>query len=50
MVFMEGFLARMAYLSLYKMHLLAIQGWWRVALTTFANFLTRGIKPRLKLH
>ena len=49
-VFMEGLLARMAYLSLYKMHLLAIQGWWRVALTTFANVLTRGIKPRLKLH
>ncbi|MCG3200839.1 MAG: NADH dehydrogenase [Gammaproteobacteria bacterium] len=50
MVFMEGFFARMAYLSLYKMHLLAIQGWWRVALTTLANLLTRGIKPRLKLH
>ncbi|MGQ0657719.1 MAG: NAD(P)/FAD-dependent oxidoreductase [Chromatiales bacterium] len=49
-VFMEGLFARMAYLSLYKMHLLAIQGWWRVALTTFANLLTRGIKPRLKLH
>lgn len=49
-VFMEGFLARMAYLSLYKMHLLAIQGAWRVTLTTIANFLTRGIKPRLKLH
>lgn len=49
-VFMEGFLARMAYLSLYKMHLLAIQGMWRMALTTIANVLTRGIKPRLKLH
>jgi NADH dehydrogenase len=49
-VFMEGLFARMAYLSLYKMHLLAIQGLWRVGLTTFANLLTRGIKPRLKLH
>jgi NADH dehydrogenase len=49
-IFLEGMFARLAYLSLYKMHMLVIQGWWRVALTTFANLLTRGIKPRLKLH
>lgn len=49
-IFLEGQFARLAYLSLYKMHLLAIQGWWRVALTAVANLLTRGIKPRLKLH
>lgn len=49
-IFMEGLFARLAYLSLYKMHLLAIQGFWPVALTTFANLLTRRTKPRLKLH
>jgi NADH dehydrogenase len=49
-VFMEGFLARLAYLSLYKMHLFAIQGFWPVAMTTLANLLTRRTKPRLKLH
>ena len=49
-LFMEGLLARLAYISLYKMHLLAIQGWWTVALTSVANFLTRKTKPRLKLH
>ncbi|HTT08600.1 MAG TPA: NAD(P)/FAD-dependent oxidoreductase [Gammaproteobacteria bacterium] len=48
--YMEGLLARLAYLSLYKMHLLAIQGWWPVTLKTLANLLSRRTKPRLKLH
>lgn len=46
----EGRLARWAYLSLYKMHQVAVQGWVRTALTTVADFLTRSSKPRLKLH
>ena len=46
----EGWFARMAYLSLYKMHQVAVQGWTRTALLTVANLLTRGSKPRLKLH
>jgi NADH dehydrogenase len=47
---LEGWLARWAYLSLYKMHQVAVQGWLRTALTTVADFLTRSSKPRLKLH
>ena len=46
----EGLLARWAYLSLYKMHQIAVQGFVRTALTTLADLLTRSSKPRLKLH
>ena len=46
----EGWLARWAYLSLYKMHQVALQGWLRTGLITVADFLTRRSKPRLKLH
>ncbi len=46
----EGVLARFAYLSLYKMHQLAVEGFVRVTLLTLANLLTRRAKPRLKLH
>ncbi|MGR8919213.1 MAG: NAD(P)/FAD-dependent oxidoreductase [Gammaproteobacteria bacterium] len=47
---LEGRLARWAYLSLYKMHQLAVNGLLRTAATTIADMLTRGSKPRLKLH
>ena len=47
---LEGWLARWAYLSLYKMHQIAVQGWLRTALTTAADVLTRASRPRLKLH
>jgi NADH dehydrogenase len=46
----EGWFARMAYLSLYKMHQVAVQGVIRTCLLTVANVLTRHSKPRLKLH
>ncbi len=49
-VFVEGMFARLVYLSLYKMHQLALHGFIRTALTTFANLLTRHSKPRMKLH
>ncbi len=49
-VMIEGLLARFVYMSLYKMHQLAIQGFIRVGLTTIANILTQKTKPRMKLH
>lgn len=49
-VSIEGRLARLAYLSLYKSHQVCVQGWIRTALLTLANFITRRSKPRLKLH
>jgi len=46
----EGRLARWAYLSLYKMHQVAVLGLVRTTFLTLANLLTRSSKPRLKLH
>ena len=46
----EGVFARLVYLSLYKMHQLALHGFVRVAFSTLANILTRKVKPRMKLH
>ena len=46
----EGWFARLMYISLYKMHLLALHGWWRVVVDTAARTLRRGVDPRVKLH
>ncbi len=46
----EGKLARLIYLSLYKTHQNALHGYWRVFLMSLADLLTRRIKPKLKLH
>ena len=46
----EGIIARFVYISLYKMHQIAIQGFIRVGLITIANILTQKTKPRMKLH
>ncbi|MBI4006072.1 MAG: NAD(P)/FAD-dependent oxidoreductase [Gammaproteobacteria bacterium] len=46
----EGILARLVYLSLHKMHQLALHGFVRVTLSTIANLLTRKTRPRMKLH
>lgn len=49
-IFIEGIIARLVYISLYKMHQLALHGFFRVTLSTIANILTRKAKPRMKLH
>jgi NADH dehydrogenase len=46
----EGWLARLAYLSLYKMHLWALHGPGWVVLSTVGNWLTRAGRPQMKLH
>ncbi|MGB5080592.1 MAG: NAD(P)/FAD-dependent oxidoreductase [Burkholderiales bacterium] len=46
----EGWFARLMYLSLYKMHLYALYGPVGVALDTLARFLRRGTEPSVKLH
>ena len=46
----EGLLARFVYISLYKMHQLAVLGFVRVTLNTIANIITQKTKPRMKLH
>lgn len=46
----EGHFARMMYLSLYKMHELALHGFPKVALDTLARLITRRTEPHVKLH
>ena len=49
-LWIDGWFARMMYLSLYKMHELALHGYWKVALDTLARLITRRTEPRIKLH
>jgi NADH dehydrogenase len=49
-LWIEGYFARMMYLSLYKMHELALHGFWKVALDTAARLITRRTEPHVKLH
>jgi NADH:ubiquinone reductase (H+-translocating) len=46
----EGRLARIMYVSLYRMHLLAIHGWLRGAGLIMIGRVNQVIRPRLKLH
>jgi NADH dehydrogenase len=46
----EGLVARWMYLSLYKMHELALHGFTKVSLDTIARFITRRTEPHVKLH
>ncbi len=46
----SGFIARVLYLSLYKMHQAALHGWVRTGLLTLGHFLRRSVNPRVKLH
>lgn len=49
-VMIEGKLARMAYISLYKKHQLALHGWVWVVLVSLSSLIEKRTKPRLKLH
>jgi NADH dehydrogenase len=49
-VFLEGWLARMFYISLYRMHQVALHGILRTGFSMIGNVLGSGTKPRLKLH
>ena len=46
----EGYFARLMYLSLYKMHELALHGVPKVALETLSRLITRRTEPHVKLH
>ena len=49
-VMLEGMIARLAYLLLYKKHQLALHGMVWVALATLGNLIKLRTEPRLKLH
>jgi NADH:quinone reductase (non-electrogenic) len=46
----EGFYAKLMYLSLYKMHLMALHGFFKMALDTVAQLIRHRIGPQVKLH
>lgn len=49
-LFIQGYMARFMYNSLYKMHLYALHGFTKVALDTVARVITRRTEPHVKLH
>ncbi|WP_421682370.1 NAD(P)/FAD-dependent oxidoreductase [Stutzerimonas urumqiensis] len=49
-VMLEGWLARLFYVSLYRMHQIALYGLVRTALMMIGDRLSRSTEPRLKLH
>jgi NADH dehydrogenase len=49
-LFVTGYIARLVYLSLYKMHQIALYGWLRTALLTVSKLLRRSVDPEVKLH
>ncbi|MFT6985411.1 MAG: NADH dehydrogenase [Psychromonas sp.] len=46
----EGRLARLVYISLYRMHQVALHGYLRTGLITLVERINRVLRPRLKLH
>jgi NADH:ubiquinone reductase (H+-translocating) len=46
----EGALARLLYVSLYRTHLMALHGFMRMVLDTIAQWARRRTTPRVKLH
>ena len=47
---LEGVLAKLFYISLYKLHLWALHGFWRMALDTLARMIKSQTEPRVKLQ
>lgn len=46
----EGKLARVAYISLYRMHQAALHGWFKMLGISLVARINRIVRPRLKLH
>lgn len=49
-MFFEGLFAKLMYRSLYKMHEVALHGYFKVALDTLSRLITRRTEPIVKLH
>ena len=49
-ILIEGLFARFMYVSLYKLHLLALHGFGKTALDTVGRFIARRTQPQIKLH
>ena len=46
----EGYFARLAYISLYRMHLIGIHGWFKGLLLILIGHVNQVVRPKLKLH
>ena len=46
----QGYFAKMMYISLYKMHEFALHGFFKVLLDTLARLITKRTEPHVKLH
>ncbi|GGA86867.1 NADH dehydrogenase [Neiella marina] len=46
----EGRIARMVYISLYRMHQIALHGYLKTAFIAFSDKIGRVFRPKLKLH
>ena len=49
-MFVEGRIARFVYVSLYRLHLIAIHGWFKAMIIMAAQRIAKVVKPKLKLH
>ena len=49
-LFIEGKIARIMYISLYRLHQLAIHGWIKTGLLLLAGRMHKWLKPKIKLH
>jgi NADH dehydrogenase len=49
-MFVEGRIARLIYISLYRMHQMAIHGWVKAFAVMLAQKIGRAVKPKIKLH
>jgi NADH dehydrogenase len=49
-IMIEGVLAGLVYWSLHKMHQVALNGWFKTALSTYANIINSPNRPTIKLH
>ncbi|WP_339898441.1 NAD(P)/FAD-dependent oxidoreductase [uncultured Gilvimarinus sp.] len=49
-LFIEGRLARIVYVSLYRMHQVAVHGYLKTVLVMLSGSINRWLKPKLKLH
>jgi len=49
-MFIEGRIARVVYMSLYRMHQIAIHGWPKAMLVIVAEKIGKVVRPKMKLH
>jgi len=49
-MYIEGLIARFMYRSLYKMHLIALHGFFSVFLQSIGRLISRRTEPQVKLH